>query len=310
MRVLITGAGGQVGSQLPGFLVGHEVTAATRSELDLADPEGIREAVEGLRPQLVVNCAAYNAVDRAETETEVAMRINAGAVRDLALACSAVGAHLVHISTDYVFPGTKGEPYDERDEPEPLSAYGRSKRAGELELMAHAGSWTLVRTAWVFGCLGRSFVEGVLRRLLSGEPLRVAGDQRGSPTCARDLAAVLARLGVERVQGLYHVTNAGGPSRYELACAIAEAAGLDPARVVETTSAEFPAVAVRPADSRLVSVNLPTTGIPPLRDYREALGELIPQLVARARAEVAERGDDRERGDNRERGEGEERGQR
>lgn len=282
MRILVTGAAGQVGSELPPHLerAGAEVVAFGRDDLDLTDPDAIRSAVAAAAPDAVVNCAAYNAVDRAEDEPETAMAVNADAPGVLAETCAARGAHLVHISTDYVFAGDKGAPYDETDEPAPLSAYARSKLAGEQAVRAAGGAWTIVRTALVFGRIGRSLVELILDRARAGEPLRMVDDQRGSPTHAGDLAGVLATMATRRVQGLFHVTNAGGCTPYELSGVVLEAAGVTSAAVERVTTEELGRPARRPADSALVSVRLAGAGIAPLRPYREAVQERVQQLVA------------------------------
>ena len=279
MRVLVTGGSGQVGSELAGHLPGHEVVTPGRTELDLADRDSVEQMVARVAPDLVVNCAAYTAVDQAEAEPGQAMLVNAVGVRHLAVACRRIDAHLVHVSTDYVFDGDKQAPYDEYDLPAPRSAYGRSKWAGELEVMRHAGSWTIARSAWVFGRVGRSFVETIVRRARAGEPLRVVDDQWGSPTFAPHLAGMLARLGVERRQGVFHVVNAGSCSWFQLAADVLAVAGVE-ADLQPMTTPELRRPAPRPANSVLTSLVLPSLGGPPLPHYREALGALVAGEVS------------------------------
>jgi dTDP-4-dehydrorhamnose reductase len=277
VRILVTGAGGQVGSEVAAHLAfpHHQVVALTRAELDVAGRDGVEQVVGSVLPDAVVNCAAYTDVDGCETEPEQAMAVNALGPRHLAAACSRVGAHLVHVSTDYVFDGEKDGPYDEWDVPAPRSVYGRSKLGGEWEVARHASSWTVVRTSWVFGRGGHDFVDTILGRARAGGPLRVVTDQRGCPTYAPDLAGMLARLAVERRPGLYHVTNQGACTWHELARAAVELAGLDPDAVGATTAAEFGRLAPRPANSVLANTALAAAGLPRLRPWRSALHDKL-----------------------------------
>lgn len=279
MKILVTGAAGQVGSELVGApAAGDEIVALTRGELEVTDAGGVARVMADVRPDAVINCAAYNAVDQAEEEPEVATAVNARAVEHLAAACRGVGAQLVHVSTDYVFGGSQTRPYVESDLPRPLSAYARSKLEGEVAARA-AGSWAVVRTAYVFGRVGRSLVETILRRALAGEPLSMVTDQRGSPTYAADLAGVLLRVARERAEGTFHVVNGGDASPYELARAVLDVAGVE-ADLDTTTLADLRRPALRPLFSVLASERLETVGIAPLRHHREALEELVPQLAA------------------------------
>lgn len=288
MRVLVTGTDGQVGSELPDRLARlgvADVVSAGRGALDLTDPDSVRAGVEAAAPDVVINAGAYNAVDRAEDDAAAAHAVNGTGPGLLAEACAARGAHLIHLSTDYVFSGEKGAPYDETDAPGPRSEYGRSKLAGEEAVWALGGAVTVVRTALVFGRIGRSLVELLATRGLDGLPLTMVDDQRGSPTHAADLAGVLARMAVDRCVGLFHVTNAGDCSPFELARFIFEVAGLDPDTIGRTTAAEFGRPAPRPQNSALVSVHLDGTGIPRPRHYRDAVEERVGEiLAARSRA--------------------------
>ena len=282
LRILVTGAGGQVGSEVAAHLPHHEVVALDRSACDLADRHSVEQAVAAAAPAAVINCAAWTDVDGCEADPERAVLVNALGVRHLAAACARIGAHLVHVSTDYVFPGDKKGPYDEWDEPGPRSVYGRSKLGGEREVARHAGSWAIARTSWVFGRQGRNFVDTIVGRAAKGGPLRVVDDQRGCPTYAPDLAGALARLAVERRPGLYHVTNVGACTWRELACAAVELAGLDPSVVGTTTTAELGRPAPRPANSVLSGAAWAAAGLTPLRPWREALAEKLTERMAGA----------------------------
>jgi len=278
--VLVTGAGGQVGREAtPRFeAAGWDVVACDRAALDVADRDAVLGLVTGLRPHAVVNLAAWNAVDAAESDPEGALRVNALAVRYLADAARRVGALLCHVSTDYVFDGTKAEPYTEWDTTNPLSAYGRSKAAGEREAGPDA---LVVRTSWVCGAQGGNVVKTVLG--LAADPDRTLSfvtDQRGCPTMAADLAAALVRLVSEGHTGMFHATNAGAVSWYEFVQAILETAGHSPDRVLPITTAEMqpPRPAPRPACSVLGDLALRASGVGPLRHHREALADLVAEL--------------------------------
>lgn len=281
---MVTGGAGQVGTELAPRLrrSGHEVVALDRGGLDITDRAAVAEAVGAAQPAVVVNCAAYNAVDAAETDRDAAMAVNRDGPAHLAEAAAATGSHLVHLSTDYVFSGDATEPYVEDDRPDPRSVYGRSKLAGEEAVAERTDAWTVVRTAWVFGSIGRSLVETVIRLAAGGEALRMVDDQRGSPTHAGDLAGVVVALATAKLGGLFHVTNAGSCTPYELACDVLERAGLTRTPIERITTEQLGRPAPRPAFSVLASTRLANTGITPLRHYREALDELVPHLVAGA----------------------------
>ena len=279
MRILVTGAGGQVGSEVAAHLPHHHVVALDRAACDLADRDSVEHAVAAAAPAAVVNCAAWTDVDGCEADPTRAVLVNALGVRHLAAACARVGAHLVHVSTDYVFSGDKDGPYDEWDEPAPRSVYGRSKLGGEREAARHAGSWAVARTSWVFGRQGRNFVDTIVGRARAGAPLKVVDDQRGCPTYAPDLAGALARLAVERRQGVFNVTNQGACTWRDLAAAAVELAGLDPSVVGTTTTAELGRPAPRPANSVLSGAAWAAAGLAPLRPWREALAERFADVA-------------------------------
>jgi dTDP-4-dehydrorhamnose reductase len=281
-RVLITGAGGQVGREATELFTaaGWEVTAHDRTGLDVTSRAAVLAAVEAARPHAIVNLAAWNAVDLAETEPDGAFAANAMAVRFLADAGRRVGARLCHVSTDYVFDGTKASPYVEWDRTNPTSVYGRSKEAGEREAGPDA---LVVRTSWVCGAQGSNVVTTVLKLAADAErTLAFVTDQRGRPTFARDLAAMLLTLVADEHIGTFHVTNDGAVSWFEFVQDVLEAAGhpRDRVRPILTAEMDPPRPAPRPANSVLDHAALRLSGLPPMRHYREALDEMIRDLRA------------------------------
>jgi dTDP-4-dehydrorhamnose reductase len=279
MNVLVTGAGGQLGHDVVSAFRGHEVAGLTRTDLDVVDRDAVMQAVTTLRPHAIVNCAAWTAVDACESDPDRAFASNALAVRHVAEAARRVGAHVCHISTDYVFDGSKAEPYNEWDEPSPRSVYGASKLAGERELDPDA---TIVRTSWVCGEHGANMVKTILRVAAEREQLAFVDDQRGHPTFTADLADVVRKLVVDRRPGLFHVTNQGAVSWFDFAQAVMTAAGHDPARVkpIATADLDPPRAAPRPANSVLDNAALRLSGLPPLADFREPLERLVSKLAS------------------------------
>jgi dTDP-4-dehydrorhamnose reductase len=280
VKLLVTGAAGQLGVDVVRHAesVGDEVVATDRSSLDITDLVAVRELLEALRPDAVINCAAYTAVDACETNQAQAFAVNADAVGLLSAACEFVGAHLVHVSTDYVFDGTLDRPYREDDATNPQSAYGRSKLAGEHAAGPDAA---IARTSWVCGEHGNNMVKLVLR--LAANPdqvLAFVDDQRGHPTFTADLAPALHRLAVDRRTGIHHLTNQGPVSWYEFVREILAAGGHDPDRVRPIATAELdpPRPAPRPANSVLDNAVWREAGLPMLRDFREPLAELVTRL--------------------------------
>lgn len=222
MKVMITGAGGQLGQALLATIPDHaQVVAATSAELDIGDAAAVQPFVAAVAPQLLINAAAYTAVDKAESDQETAFRINGDAVGLLAQAASDVGARLVHVSTDFVFDGTAGIPYVPGAPTAPLGVYGASKLRGEQQ----AGEGALiVRTAWVYGSRGNNFVRTMLRLMAERDELRVVADQIGTPTWATSLADGIWKLAATGADGLYHYTDSGAASWYDFAVAIQEEA--------------------------------------------------------------------------------------
>lgn len=259
MKILLTGCGGQLGRELKRSLASlGELIACDRSQLDMAKPQALRDAVRAAAPAVIVNAAAYTAVDKAETEPSVAEAINAIAPGILAEEAHRLGALLIHYSTDYVFDGAKPAPYNEDDTPAPLSAYGRSKRSGELAIAASGARHLIFRSSWVYGLHGANFMKTMLRLGRERDELRVVGDQVGAPTWTRHLAdATAVIVGRREVPGgLYHLAAAGETNWHGYAEAIfaeAQRAGLlEKIPVVHRiASAEYPLPAPRPANSRL-----------------------------------------------------------
>jgi dTDP-4-dehydrorhamnose reductase len=255
------------------------VVGLTHTELDVTDRDAVLQAVTTLRPHAIVNCAAWTAVDACESDPDRAFAANALAVRHIAEGARRVGAHVCQISTDYVFDGTKPEPYTEWDTPAPRSMYGASKLAGERELDVDA---TVVRTSWVCGEHGANMVKTILRLASERDELSFVDDQRGHPTFTDDLATVIRRLVIDRRPGLFHVTNQGAVSWFEFAQAVLAAAGLDPARVrpIATADLDPPRPAPRPANSVLDNAVMRLSGLALLPDFREPLDRLVKALTA------------------------------
>ncbi|MFI6108554.1 dTDP-4-dehydrorhamnose reductase [Streptomyces sp. NPDC051310] len=282
MTWLVTGAGGMLGQDVLACL-GGAGTGLTRRQLDLRDRPAVRAALSALRPAVVVNCAAWTAVDDAEAHEAEALAVNGTGVRHLAEACAAAGARLLHVSTDYVFDGRARVPYAEDAAPAPRTAYGRTKLAGEravLEVLPEDGY--VVRTAWLYGAGGASFVRTMLRLEASRPFVDVVDDQRGQPTWSADVARRLVALGRRGAPpGVYHATSSGDATWYDLARATFRLLGADPGRVRPAPSTAFPRPAARPAYSVLAHGRWREADLTPLRDWREALAEALPSLLAR-----------------------------
>lgn len=280
MRILITGAAGQLGADLVATCVGSgdDVIGLDRAGLDIADRSAVLGVVTTVRPDVIVNTAAWTAVDACEGDAERAFQVNALGPRWMREAAAMVDAHLVQISTDYVFDGTLDRPYREWDEPNPQSVYGASKLAGEREVGPDA---TVIRTSWVCGEHGNNMVKTILRLVEEHHSLSFVEDQRGCPTFTADLAPMVRRLAVERRSGVHHVTNAGAVSWYEFVRAIVAETGRDASMVhpISTGDLDPPRPAPRPANSVLDNAALRLGGVTPLRHHREPLRELVAKLT-------------------------------
>lgn len=278
VRLLVTGARGMLGAEVVSAFQGSaDVTGTDIQEFDISDAPSTQKVVEGIAPDVIVNCAAYTDVDGAEADRGLAFAVNSRGAGNIARSARAVGALLVHMSTDYVFDGRKAEPYSESDDPNPINVYGESKLAGEREVEAVGVPHLIVRTSWLYGHGGRNFVDTVLRLAAERDRLQVVDDQVGAPTNARDLAGIVKELVRTRAQGIVHATNAGRCSWYEFAGAILTVAGIDGVKVDAVDSTAFVRPARRPANSvlrldRLVSL----IGWVP-RHWREALEEHLAE---------------------------------
>ena len=276
MRVLITGAGGQLGTDVVRHCVasGDDVYGLTHAELDITDTAAVADQVAALRPDVIINCAAWTNVDACESDPARADRVNHLAVAALANAASATDAHLVQVSTDYVFDGSKSTAYEETDTPNPQTVYGQAKLAGER---AAGDAATIARTSWVYSCHGGNMAATILRLAAQYDELTFVDDQRGNPSFTVDLAPALRDLAMDRHAGTVHVTNAETVSWFEFARAVLEAAGADPQRVRAITTAELhpPRPAPRPANSALSNARFEQLGYDLLPSFRSNLAEVV-----------------------------------
>ena len=278
LNVLITGANGQLGHELVRATVaaGHDVVATSHETLDITDKSAVDTAITAARPDVVIHAAAWTAVDACESDPDKAMLVNGTATKYIAAAAHAVGAHVVYISTDYVFDGSKTSPYDEEDAPNPQSVYGASKLEGERALGPNDA---IVRIAWVCGFYGGNMVKTILR--LAEQPqLKFVDDQIGNPTFADDAAEMIVRIATEKRSGTWHVTNQGEVSWYEFAREVLIAGGFDADKVIPIKTHELqpPRPATRPFNSVLNNGSLKRAGIELLPDFRVPLARLVSQI--------------------------------
>ena len=275
MKVLITGGKGMLGRTLQQCWQDWELIIADLPEADICDPAGFDKLIAESKPDAVVHCAAMTQVDRCETESELAYKLNAFGTGVVASACHRHGVKLVAISTDYVFSGDMGRPCHEWDIPAPKTVYGASKLAGEELVRIHCPNHLIVRVAWLYGIGGPSFVHTIRKAAAEGKDLKVVQDQIGNPTSAFAVANHL-RLLLERPEltGTFHLTCEGEASWYEFACELTRLAGLSP-KIEPCTGKEFPRPAPRPADSRLEKRALKFAGLPPMPDWREVLADFM-----------------------------------
>jgi dTDP-4-dehydrorhamnose reductase len=284
---LVTGATGQLGTDLQALLTGQDVTALGRAQLDLTDEAQVRDVVRRWRDAalardarpVLLNAAAYTAVDAAETDEATAQLVNGDAPGWLAQELAGRG-RLVHVSTDYVFDGTATEPYGVDDEPAPRTAYGRTKLAGERAVAAAGGDAVVARTAWVYAAHGSNFVRTMLRLEGERDQVQVVDDQTGSPTWSADLARGLVEAALSPARGVLHATNSGATTWHGLARLVFELAGADPARVLPTTTGAFPRPAHRPAYSVLDPASWTAAGLPALPPWQESVRACLQQLGA------------------------------
>jgi len=297
-RVLVTGAGGQLGRYLVESLVrngnqprgiGAHAGPGIDRVVDIGDPVAVDAAVNDFKPHLVIHAAAYTDVDGCERDPDRAMRVNGEGSANVANAAQAAGAWLLAVSTDFVFSGDGGAPYAEDAAPNPVSMYGTSKRAGEEAVFAADERFAVARTAWVYGGAGKHFPRTVITMLRDRGGMEVVDDEVGSPTFAADLAEALVALAAHTPAGIFHLTNDGSTSRYALAVAVAEAAGADATSVQPTTTeaflARYPLPAKRPPNSTLANHRAAALGVT-LRPWQNAVAEYVPTLAADLDAEA------------------------
>lgn len=285
MKVFVAGSTGQLGADLVPFLrrQGVEVTAPDPQQMDLLQPQAIREAVRDAAPDWVINCAAYTQVDRAEQEAETAFRVNRDGARALAEAADSLQAWMLQVSTDFVFSGRNSVPYTEEDPSEALGVYGQSKRDGEVAVQQACASSIIVRTAWLYGARGNNFVKTMLRLAGERDELRVVSDQIGTPTWTQDLVRALWDLMQQPRAGVFHFSDEGQASWCEFAAAIVDEARalgfpIKAQAVTPITTAEYPIPAQRPAYSVLSKAKIQPLLGSPIPHWRDSLRAMLKEL--------------------------------
>ena len=296
-KILLTGVNGQVGHALKTKLTEYEVIALSREQLDLTKVHDIRRVVREIKPNVIINPAAYTEVDKAESEPELAFAINVTAAQILAEEAARLGAALIHFSTDYVYDGTKKTPYVEHDELNPVSIYGKSKLAGEAAIRAVGLPHLILRTSWVYGAYGKNFLKTILRLAAERDALRIVGDQVGAPTSSESIANAVVQLvdvwkpTQENQTGIYHLTNKGETSWYGFSCEIVNqynvlmsgkdwpALKVNVKNIAAITTADYPTPAARPANSRLNNAKLKQVFDVELPAWPHALQQVMQSLV-------------------------------
>jgi len=279
MKILVTGANGQLGQDVVRIFSekGYDVLACSRKELDITDQLQCESVILAYQPDAIIHCAAYTAVDAAETDEDGAYLVNAAGSRNIVVAAEKVGAKICYISTDYVFDGNSPTSYREYDNTDPKTVYGKSKRAGEYLVQTLSSKYFIVRTSWVYGAHGSNFVRTMLKLGAEKPSLQVVHDQVGSPTYTVDLAHFLEVLVQTEFYGVYHASNTGSCSWYEFAQAIFEEAGLWP-ELLPCTTNQFPRPAPRPSNSVMEHLSIRMNGFQDLRPWRDALKEFIKSM--------------------------------
>ena len=272
MKVLVTGITGQLGFDVVNELTRRNIDtiAAARKDFDLTDEVSTSNFIKAHKPDAVIHCAAYTAVDKAENEPELAMKVNGTATETIAKVCSEIDAKMIYISTDYVFPGDGDAPYETNDKKNPPNAYGQSKLAGENAVINNLKKYFIVRISWVFGVNGKNFVKTMLRLSETKDKLTVVNDQIGSPTYTADLAPLLVDMVQTDKYGIYHATNEGFCSWAEFAAEIFRQSGAK-TEVIPVPSSEYPTKAVRPKNSRLSKQSLDSAGFKRLPSWQDAV---------------------------------------
>lgn len=274
MRILITGANGQLGSELKELLSPHHKVHAYDLDLDVTDHERVISEVQKIKPEAVIHCAAYTDVDGCEQNPTMAAAVNDEGTGYLVLACQQVNAIMVYVSTDFVFDGKSRWPYKETDLTHPINVYGKTKRAGELRVQENLKRFLIIRTSWLFGGDGDNFVKKIVGKALAGENLRIVDDQIGRPTYARDLAGAIVKLLDSARYGTYHISNTGFCSWFDFARKIIREANLKSIKITPIQSAELDLPAKRPAYSVLSLKKLSGDGII-MRHYSDAVRDYI-----------------------------------
>ena len=283
-RVLLTGAGGQLGIGVVRAAESrHDIALHpfSRAELDITDKAVVAEVVDAVQPEVIIHAAAYTAVDDCATNEDHARNVNGAGAANVVAAARSIGARVVYVSTDYVFDGTKSGPYVETDQPNPTSAYGRSKLTGENAVSELGADGLIVRTSWVCGVNGSNMVKTILRAAENYPTLTFVDDQTGKPTFTSDLAEALLTLATRSDSGIMHVTNERAVSWYEFCQEVLEAAGLGRDRVnpCSTSDLQPPRPAPRPANSVLANTRFVELGLKPLRDFKAPLEETVRDLT-------------------------------
>lgn len=280
MKILVTGAKGQLGCDVVEQLKqrGHEVIGVDVEEMDITNDVQVSQVMEEIRPEGVIHCAAYTAVDAAEDNVQLCQNINVHGTENIVKYCEKTGCKLIYLSTDYVFDGEGNRPWEPDDEADPLNVYGQTKYEGEQLIRQHLEKYYIVRISWVFGKNGRNFIQTMLRLGKENGAVKVVNDQIGSPTYTYDLARLLIDMVEKEEYGTYHATNLGICSWYQFACEIFHQAGMEEVIVTPVTSEEFPAKARRPHNSIMNKAKLEDHGFQQLPTWQDALRRYLQEM--------------------------------
>jgi len=276
MKILIVGCLGMLGTDLmETFSPLYDVTGYDRPEMDISQPEACLAGVKEIKPDIVINAAAFTQVDDCETHQKEAFNINGYGAGNLSEAAASIGSLFVHFSTDYVFDGTSKEAYREEDATNPQSIYGKSKLLGETLVRRNCPNHLILRTSWLFGRNGPNFIRTIIAAARKGTPLRVVDDQKGSPTYSRDLAAQTLKMIAADCRSTYHVTNSGNCTWFDLASRVLQWAGIDGVPIAPVSTSEFQRAAPRPANSTLANARLEEEGLSLMRPWQDAAREYV-----------------------------------
>lgn len=276
MKILILGARGMLGQDLVPLLSSrYTVIPRDIQDFDITDAQSVEEEILRIKPQVIINAAAYTDVDGCESNKELAFAVNAAGAGNIAHACLLLQAKLIHLSTDYVFDGASADPYEEDEAPNPLNIYGQSKLEGEMAIRKSGADYLIIRTQWLYGAHGRNFVDTIIRAAQKEKELRVVNDQRGSPTYTKDLSWAIKELLEKNAQGIVHVANSGSCSWYEFARTILQQVGLNQPPVIPISSTELARPAKRPANSVLNCEKFVKITGQKMRPWQEALRDYL-----------------------------------